>query len=202
MRFHEFAHATEVDEAFNDLGKLSPEQLAKGQKLDPNMDDNFHEVDARTFFNVITRLKDNDLARMAKGTSKGLHTLSVYSLKEYSAMRCFVGKNNSSGFAISHGDELVSVFSTQRSSGHAIVAAAVQAGVKRLDCFAQRQPDGSITGPLYTLYKAHGFVVDTHMNSGTPGEPYAIQGGVSSFVNDAGQVEPQNPSVVVFMVRP
>ncbi|RYF03363.1 MAG: hypothetical protein EOO77_31185 [Oxalobacteraceae bacterium] len=200
MRYHEFARAVEIDEAFNDLGKTPPDQLIKGQPLDPNAEKNFHEVDGRMFFNVITRLRNNDLARMETNTSKGLNSLSVYALKDYMKMRCFIGMNNSSGFAIK-GDELVSVFSTQRSSGHALCAAAVQNGAKRLDCFATRQGD-TMTGPLYRLYKAHGFVVDQNMNEGTPGEAFAIQNGISSFVNDAGQVEPENPSVVVFMVRP
>ena len=37
------------------------------------------------------------------------------------------------------------------------------------------------------------------MNTGKDGEPYSIQNGVSSYVNDNGEVEPNNPSVVVFM---
>jgi hypothetical protein len=201
MRFHEFAQPVDLDEAFNDLGKNDPADLVKGQPLDPKKDDNFHKVDARTFYRVVSRLRANDFARLnANLPSKGLHTLEAYPPQEYASMHCYIGKNNSSGFAIKDGN-LVSVFSTQRSSGDAIVAAAVQFGAKTLDCFATRA-GGSITGPLFRLYMRHGFHIDQQMNSGTPGEPYAIVNGVSSFVNDQEQVEPENPSVVVFMRRP
>jgi hypothetical protein len=199
MRYHEFS-SPEIDEAFIDLGRNDPATLIKGQSLDPNEEENFHRVDSRTFFRVISRLRQNDFKRLnANLPSKGLHTLSVYPLNDYAGMDCFIGKNNSSGFAL-HDGELVSVFSTQRSSGDAIVSSAVKNGAKRLDCFAIRQ-NGKITGPLYRLYSRHGFVVDSENNSGTPGEPYATVAGVSDFVNDAGEVEPHNPAVVVFMKR-
>lgn len=199
MRYHEFA-SPEIDEAFIDLGRNDPATLIKGQPLDPQEEENFHRVDARTFHRVISHLLKNDFARLnANLPSKGLHTLDVYPVGDYAKANCFIGKNNSSGFAIKDGN-LISVFSTQRSSGDAIVASAVKNGAKRLDCFAIRQ-NGKITGPLYRLYARHGFVVDSDMNQGNPGEAYATVAGVSDFVNDAGEVEPQNPAVVVFMKR-
>jgi hypothetical protein len=190
-----------MDEAFTDLGRLSPEKLTKGQPLDPANAENFHLVTARVFHTVISHLRVNDFAKLNAGLPhKGLETLHVYEVKEYAAMECFLGANNSSGFAITSDGALVSVFSTQRSSGHAIVAAAVARGAHHLDCFALRQGE-TITGPLYKLYGAHGFKIDGALNSGTPGEPYAIVNGVSDFVDDAGQVHPEDPRVVVFMRR-
>ena len=190
-----------IGEAFKDIGKLSPEQLTKGQYLNPKDEDNFAEVDGRVFFNAISKIRTNDIAKLNKGLpSKGLKTLTVYNAGEYKSMRCFLGKNNSSGYAIAHKDELVSVFSSQKSSGDAIMVDAVKNGAKRLDCYALRK-SGKIEGPLYSLYFRHGFKVDKSMNSGKDGEVYSIRNGVSDYVNDKGEVEPDNPIVVIFMKR-
>ena len=54
-------------------------------------------------------------------------------------MKCFLGKNNSSGFCIAHGNELVSVFSSQKSSIDAIMKNAILQGGRRLNCFALRK---------------------------------------------------------------
>jgi hypothetical protein len=117
-------------------------------------------------------------------------------------MKCYLGVNNSSGYAIAHRDELVSVFSSQGSSGHAIVKDAINNGAKRLDCFAIRNnKTGNISGDLYRLYSMNGFKIDKSMNSGTPGEPYAIVNGVSDYVDDNGNVHPEDPRVVIFMKR-
>lgn len=190
-----------VLEAFKDIGKLSPEQLKKGQYLNPNEKDNFTLVDGRVFHQAIGKIKQNDIARGNQGLpSKGLKTLSVYGPAEYNKMKCYLGKNNSSGYCIAHKDELVSVFSSQKASGDAIMLDAVKNGARRLDCYAFRR-EGKIEGPLYKLYTKYGFKVDTSMNSGKKGEPYAIVKGVSDYVNDSGGVEPDNPQVVIFMKR-
>jgi len=190
-----------MPEAFTDLGKLSDEELMKGQDLTPGAEGNFREVDGRVFYKAISRISQNDIARMNKGLpSKGLHTLSVYKPNEYNNMKCFLGVNNSSGFAL-NGDEIVSVFSTQGSSGKALMAEAIKQGGRRLDCYAERDENGMIHGPLYSLYSRMGFRVDESMNSGTPGEPYAIVKGVSDYVDDNGQVHPEHPVVVIFMIR-
>lgn len=182
-------------EAFGDIGKLDPEKLQKGQRLVPN-EDNFKQVDGRVFYQAVSRIRSNDIARGDQ--ARGLDTLTVYSPKEYNHMKCFLGLNNSSGYAI-HGDELVSVFSTQGSSGNAIVQDAIQNGARRLDCFAVRNKEGNIEGSLYTLYKRNGFQLDTDMNSGNQGEPYSVQNGVSSYVDEHEVVHPNDPRVVIFM---
>ena len=187
----------DIIEAFSDLGKSTPEELAKGQKLNPADSDNFRQVPGRVFFNVVSTIRKYDQNRV---NGKGLDTLSVYSVPEYKNMRCFLGKNNSSGYCLK-GSEIVSLFSSQASSGVALISDAVSRGGNHLDCFAFRDKDGRISGPLYNLYHRAGFKIDTSMNSGNPGEPYAIIGGVSSFVNAAGEVEPENPQVVIFMKR-
>jgi len=187
-------------EAFKDIGKLSPEELQKGQYLNPK-DDNFKQVDGRIFYNAISQIKSNDIAKLNKNLpSKGLNTLSVYNAGEYKKMKCYLGKNNSSGYCIAHGSELVSVFSSQKSSGDAIVIDAVKNGAKHLDAFAFRIK-GKISGPLYKLYSKYGFKIDKAKNEGTPGEVYAVINGVSDYVNDDEQVEPENEQVVIFMKR-
>ena len=190
---------TDIVEAYSDMGKLSPEQLAKGGRLDPNDSSNFKQVSGRAFYQIVSRLKQNDLAR--GDAAKGLETLSIYTPSEYNGMKCYIGQNNSSGYAIAHGDELVSVFSTQGSSGNAIMVDAINNGAKRLDCFAIRTESGEIQGGLYTLYTRHGFKIDTSLNSGDPSEPYSIQQGVSSFVDDDGNVHHDDERVVIFMKR-
>jgi hypothetical protein len=191
ITFREF-----LAEAFKDMGKMSDEQLNKGQRLSKDDGDNFTEVSGRDFYKILTKIKSKDALR---DVPKGLHDLSVYSIKEYSEMKCYIGKNNTSGYAIKEGEELVSVFSSAGSSGNAIVADAVARGAKRLDCFATKDDSGKITGKLFELYSKHGFKIDTKMNSGKAGEPYSIQKGVSYYVNDDGEVELDNPSVVIFM---
>lgn len=190
MRIKDF-----MDEAFNDIGKLSNSELAKGYRIDSS--DDKVEVTGRVFHKAITAIKQNDLA---KGDSaKGLDTLSIYSVSEYNEMRCFLGKNNSSGYALK-GDELVSVFSSAGSSSKAIMTSAIEHGAKRLDCFAIRQ-NGKIKGQLFSLYSRYGFKIDEDMNSGKKGEPYAIVAGVSDYVDENGEVHPEDERVVIFMKR-
>jgi hypothetical protein len=190
---------TYLAEAFKDIGKLSPEQLRKGQKLDPNDPDNFRQVEGRVFYKAVSKIRENDIAKGDK--AKGLNTLTVYKANEYNQMKCYLGKNNSSGYAIAHGDELVSLFSSQGSSGNALVKDAIKNGAKRGDYFAIREPNGTIKGDLHKLYSRHGFKIDTSMNSGKPGEPFAIVKGISDYVDDNGKVHPDDPRVVIFMKR-
>ena len=186
----------ELQESFKDLGKLSDDDLKKGQRL--TGDDDFIEVTARVFKQSIEKIKVNDLAK--GDNAKGLDTLTVYDLREYNKMNCYLGKNNSSGYCIKKG-ELVSVFSSQGSSGSSLMKSAVANGANRLDCFAIRSKTGKISGGLYSLYSKFGFKIDTNMNEGTPGEPYAIVNGISDFVDDAENVHPDAPEVVIFMKR-
>jgi hypothetical protein len=188
----------DLEEKFSDLGKLSPDDLVKGQKLAPETEGNFKKVPGRIFKKIVTKFADYDKMR---DTPKGLEDLSIYETSEYEKMDCYIGDNNSSGYCIKDGDELVSVFSIAKSSGKAIVADAVRNGAKRLDCFATRNPDGSISGHLYSLYSWGGFKIDKSLNSGTKGKPYAIINGVSDFVDDQGNVQPENPNVVIFMKK-
>jgi hypothetical protein len=184
------------EEAFSDMGKLSPEKLVRGQRLDPD-DDNFVQVDGRVFHKVVSKIKQNDMNRLAP---KGLETLTVYDVKDYMNMKCFVGKNNSSGFAIKDGGELVSVFSSQNSSGDALMIKAIEEGATHLDCYAKKDANGNVlnTG-LVKLYRRHGFEIDKSLTTGNIGEPYSIQNGVSLYVNENEEVEPDNENVVVFM---
>ena len=187
---------TDVFETFKELGKLSPEELKKGQRLDKNKDNLFKRVTGRVFYKVISKIKQNDLARGDK--AKGLDTLTVYSPSDYQKMDCFLGINNSSGYCIKDGNELVSVFSSQKSSGDAIVKSAIKNGATHLDCFA-KLINGKVSGDLYSLYSRNGFKIDKDLNVGKYGEPYAIRKGISHFVNDKGEVEMDNENVVVFM---
>lgn len=183
-------------EAYRDLGRLTLDQLQKGHKI-TNSDD-MVEVSGRVFYNAISKIKENDLAKGDK--SKGLDTLTVYKPNEYNKMRCYLGVNNSSGYALKNG-ELVSVFSTQKSSSQAIMKSAIENGANQLDCFAIRNESGIISGDLYRLYSKYGFKIDKSLNSGKQGEPYAIVNGVSDYVDDNGNVHPDDPRVVIFMKK-
>lgn len=188
---------SEIFESFVDLGKMSSQQLSKGQKLNPDDNDNFREVNGRVFFNVVNTIKNNDANRL---NPKGLNELTTYDIKNYQHMRCFLGKNNSSGYCIKQNGELVSVFSSQSSSGLAIISDAILHGARRLNCFAQRDYQGRISGFLYNLYRRAGFIIDNNLNVGIPGEPYSIVNGISDFVHN-GKIDPTNQTVVVFMIR-
>jgi len=192
-----------IIETFKELGNLSGDKLKKGQRLYRSDKDNFTKVNGRVFYNAITKIKENDINKLNKGLPyKGLNTLSVYGVSEYKKMKCFLGKNNSSGYAIAHGNELVSVFSSQKSSADAIMVSAVNNGVKYLDCYAQRNPKTKkISGPLYNLYLKYGFKINTSLNTGKKGDPYSIVDGVSDYVDDKGKVQKDDLRVVVFMIK-
>ena len=186
-------------EKFTDMGKLSDTQLKKGQSLTT---EEFSEVDGTAFFNAISKIRDNDIAKLNKDLPhKGLETLTVYKRSDYMKMRCFLGPNNSSGYALHDDHELVSVFSSLGSSGDAIMTSAVKNGASHLDCFAFRDKSNNISGPLFSLYSRHGFKIDKSMDSGTPGEAYAIVRGVSDYVDDNEVVHPEDKRVVIFMKR-
>jgi hypothetical protein len=186
-------------EKYTDMGKLSPEQLRKGQRLDPNEEDNFRQVDGRVFHQALARIMENDA--VSKISKKLKENITIYDVSDYMKMECFLGKNNSSGFAIKEGDELVSVFSSQESSGNAIVKEAIQRGAKRLDCYATQDKEGNIMNiDLPRLYSRFGFRVDESLTTGDdPSVPYTIIKGISYFVNQNEEVELTNPKVVVFM---
>lgn len=194
-------------ESFSDLGNLSPEQLKKGQRLNPQDQGNFKQVDGRVFYNALKVVMANDEQRplvqtpTQPYTTKGIRkNITLYEVKDYQQMKCFLGKNNSSGFCIKDGDEIVSVFSSLGSSGDAAVVEAIKQGGRRLDCFAKQDGQGGIKNEgLYKLYSRHGFKIDTDLNTGDVGEPYSIQNGVSYYVDENGNVDPTNETVVVFM---
>ena len=187
-----------INEAFSDIGMTPQWQLNKAYPLDQDDEDNFQQVSGRVFNQILTRLVRADKLR---DTPKGLEDLTVYSSDEYDRMMCFIGKNNTAGYALTREGELVSVFSTARSAGHAIVADAVRRGARKLDCFAEIDSSGRVDGALYRLYSRHGFRINRSMNTGTPGQPYAIINGISYYVNSRGEVEMDNPTVVIFMKR-
>lgn len=187
-----------LEEAFSDIGSTPDWQLKKGFPLDRDDEDSFQQVSGRVFHQILTRMVRADKLR---DTPKGLEDLSIYSPSEYNQMDCFIGKNNTAGYALKRDGELVSVFSTARSSGHAIVADAVRRGARKLDCFAEVDSSGRVDGLLFRLYSKHGFRIDRSMNVGNPSEPYSIVNGISYYVNERGQVEMDNPTVVVFMKR-
>ena len=192
------------DEAYKDLGKLSPEQLRKGFRLIPDEKDNFQQVDGRVFYNALVNFMHNDAVRENSDPIffKNIrNNLTIYSVSDYKKMKCFLGKNNSSGFAIKDGNELVSVVSTLEASGNAVVQEAIKQGATRLDCFAKQDSKGNVVDDgLYKLYKRSGFIIDKSKNDGILGEPYSVQNGISYYVDDSGKVDPTNSTIVIFMV--
>ena len=192
------------DEAYKDLGKLSPEQLRKGFRLIPDEKDNFQQVDGRVFYNALVNFMHNDAVRENSDPIffKNIrNNLTIYSVSDYKKMKCFLGKNNSSGFAIKDGNELVSVVSTLEASGNAVVQEAIKQGATRLDCFAKQDSKGNVVDDgLYKLYKRSGFIIDKSKNDGILGSPYSVQAGISYYVYDSGKVDPTNSTIVIFMV--
>ena len=68
-------------------------------------------------------------------------------------MSKFLTPSHGAGFALKHGDELVSVFNTGKDGkglGNTLVNQAVENGAKRLDCY-------DINGGLPRLYSRNGF---------------------------------------------
>lgn len=194
-------------ESYSDMGKMTSNQLRKGQRLDPQAENNFKQVDGRVFHNALKVVMENDSRRPLEKsptqpyTTKGIrHNLTLYEVKDYQQMQCFLGKNNSSGYCIKDSEEIVSLFSSLGSSGDAAVVDAIKHGGNRLDCFAKQDKQGGIKNEgLYKLYSRHGFQVDRDMNSGEVGEAYSIQNGISYFADDNGNVDPTNETIVIFM---
>lgn len=191
-------------EAFSDIGKLSPEQLKLGRRLNPEDSEKFKPIDWRNFYKIINNYMESDAARSdPKHQSHDLYrgikdNITIYKPEEYADMKCFVGPNNTSGYCIKKGDELVSVFSAMGSSGDALVKSAIKNGARRLDCFAQQDGEGGIknTG-LYKLYSRNGFVIDTDKNDDTM--PYPVFNGISYYVDENGNIDRDAETVVVYM---
>lgn len=181
----------DILEDFKDIGKLPDDILNKGHRLSPN-EDNFTQVSGRVFHKVLSKYASSDKLRE---NPKGMNDLSIYGVDEYLSMDCFLGKNNTSGYAVTQTGELVSVFSFMKSSGDAIVVDAIMNGARHLDCFAYMSDDGSLYGKLYELYSRHGFVINEGL---TKGGEYPIENGIS-VVDGALSGE---PNVVVYMVVP
>lgn len=77
--------------------------------------------------------------------------VDVHDTDYYANCDLYVTEDGRAGFAITEGDELVSVYSMPgQHAGDAIVSKAVQAGARRLDCY-------DIAGGLPRLYARHGF---------------------------------------------
>lgn len=193
-------------EKYSDMGKLSPEQLKISRRLGSGDAEKFQPVDGRVFFKVINAYMNADTQRENSVHNEHQwfknikNNITIYPLVEYQKMKCFIGPNNTSGYCIKDGDELVSVFSAIESSGNALVQSAIKNGARRLDCFAEQDGHGNILDTkLYKLYSRSGFKIDRSLNDGNVGEPYSIQNGVSYFVDESGNVDPTNKNVVVFM---
>lgn len=164
---------TQFLEDYADMGKLSSEELTKGQPISKDdFKDDFKLVSGNVFHKAINGIKKNAF------DEHPIHNLSEYTREDYNKMECYLGSNNSSGYCIDD-SEIVSLFSTQGSSGHALVKSAIENGGNRLDCFAKRDDEGRVFGMLYGLYSKHGFKIDTEKNSD---EPYKIVNGISEVV--------------------
>jgi hypothetical protein len=187
-------------EAFSDIGKLSPEQLKISRKLTPEDSEKFKKVDWRSFYKIINAYMEADATRSSNPELfKDIkNNITIYKPEEYSKMECFVGPNNTSGYCIKDGDELVSVFSAGESSGDAIVKSAIRNGARRLDCFAEQDGNGSIKPTkLFKLYSRNGFIIDKDKNDDTM--PYPVFNGISYYVDEDGNIDRNAETVVVYM---
>lgn len=78
--------------------------------------------------------------------------------------RYYLSPDRLAGFGVADG-ELIGLFSAERGRGAELVAAAIDAGASRLDCFG---------GYLVELYARHGFVETAREPNWTPGEPDVV----------------------------
>lgn len=187
-------------EAFSDIGKLSPEQLKISRRLTADDSENFKKVDWRSFYKIINAYMKADESRSNNPELfKDIkNNITIYKPQEYSKMECYVGPNNTSGYCIKEGDELVSVFSAGESSGDAIVKSAIKNGARRLDCFAEQDENGNIKPTkLFKLYSRNGFVIDRDKNDDSM--PYPIFNGISYYVDENGKIHKDAETVVVYM---
>lgn len=131
----------------------------------------FSKAASEEFVSAIEQAKSSSSG--AKGS--GLKELSVYPVKAYDRGSVYLSSDKKSGYAILNGDELVSVFSTEKGRGNDLMKDAIRNGAKRLDFFADLK-NGKPTGALHGLYSKHGFKIDTSLND--DGE-YPIINGIS-----------------------
>lgn len=117
--------------------------------------------------------------------------VDVHTPEEYENCRMFLTEDGEAGFAIAEGDELASVFSYEgKHAGNAVVAKAVELGVRRLDCY-------DIEYMLPGLYDRHGFkpiaYVDWNDDYAPDGWDYSTLGRprvLAMAVTDDPPVEP------------
>lgn len=122
-------------EALAKLLKTAPEFL---NKLKPK----YTKADPSEFLNIVDKFrKESDLA------SANIHP---YNLDDYKNMQVYLSPDKKSGYAIKNGNELVSVFSTEKGRGDDIVQDAIRAGAKKLDAY-------DINNKLPSLYNKFGF---------------------------------------------
>ena len=191
-------------EAFSDIGKLSPEQLKISRKLTPEDSEKFKKVDWRSFYKIINAYMESDTKRADPEHREHewfkdiKNNITIYDPEEYAEMKCFIGPNNTSGYCIKKGDELVSVFSGIESSGDAAVKSAIKNGARHLDCFAEQDGDGNIIPKkLFKLYSRNGFVIDKDKNDDKM--PYPVFNGISYYVDEDGNIDRNAKTVVVYM---
>lgn len=115
-------------------------------------------------FNSISPLTFFAALKQAKSLGGNFDSVHLYSNVEYAKMTCFLSPDLKSGYALK-GDELVSVFSTVKGRGDALVRHAISHGASQLDAF---------DGYLIKLYARHGFYEWTRMSNWTPGQPDVV----------------------------
>ena len=87
-------------------------------------------------------------------------SVEVKSVEDYKNLRVFLTKDGKSGFALSKNGDVESVFSAPKSRrGDAIIASAVKAGGKSLDCYSipKNGKGKNEKGGLVQLYERAGF---------------------------------------------
>jgi len=115
---------------------------AQGYKVN-----NYQELAANSDESAASFISDFRKANKING--KVSAQVYEYSAEEYKQMKLFKAENGQSGFAIKQDGDIVSVFSSERGSAHAMIELAIQNGGKKLDCFDTYLPK---------MYKKHGFV--------------------------------------------
>ena len=116
----------------------------------------YNQVDSRQFYIAL------NIAQRKNPLIKDM--VHLYTPIEYSNMRCYLSRDNASGYAIKDGD-LVSVFSLVKGRGTDLVISAKKSGANRLDCF---------DGYLVSLYSKLAFKEYKRELNWVVGEPDVV----------------------------
>ena len=147
-----------MDKFTNVLAKKDPPEAPAGTSSNvSHLPVNHNEAHHEEFHSA--------LSGAMKSSPKVREFVHLYKPEEYSGMKTFLSPDKASGYALKPDGDIVSVFSTQKGRGDAIVQHALKNGGNKLDAF---------DGYLPKLYAKHGFQEYKREANWTPGAPDVV----------------------------